>query len=508
MSESQDGDANAAQLGSATHWEPSAAPILIVGDAMLDLYVTGSVERVSPEAPVPVLKQIAIKEVVGGAANVAANVVSLGGQATLLACAGGDQYQEILEKLLRAAGVSCDFIVDRSRPTTVKTRFMAGQHQLLRLDCEEVVALTQGVEDELLARIDSQLLSNGVLVLSDYNKGLLTDRVLRTSIDLALSRSAMVLIDPKRHDFSYYRGATYIKPNRTELSAATGLSTSTDEEVMAAALEAVRLTSATLLVTRAEQGMSLARPSGEIIHLPTHAHEVFDVSGAGDTVLAAFTLGLRSGLNDANAMTFANIAGGIAVAKSGTATVSRHELLAEHRRLSEADLTRGMSVSLQEAVRLRKGWKQDGLVVGFTNGCFDLLHSGHVTLLLEASRKCDRLIVGLNSDASVRRLKGPSRPIQSEVDRAMLLGALEAVSLVIVFEEDTPQVIIDELVPDILMKGGDYQVDQIVGAATVLESGGQVVTVDLVPGRSTTRIVALTEKQRLSSREKMQTGTQ
>lgn len=483
-----------ASISSSTEgkrWEPSNLPIVILGDVMLDLYVTGSVERVSPEAPIPVLRQQAVRGVPGGAANVAANVVSLGGVAHLIACAGGDDSQRQLERLLKGARVTYDFIEDPSRPTTVKTRFVAGQHQLLRLDLEDVADLNRDIEDSLLARIEQSLHENGALILSDYNKGLLTDRVLSQSISLAQARNAKVFVDPKRKDFRWYRGANYIKPNRNELSVATGLPTSTDDQVAEAASVAVRQTSASLLVTRAEHGMSLAGTNGGIVHLPTHAREVFDVSGAGDTVMAAFALGVHSGWEEKEAMAFANIAAGLSVSKSGTAIVSHEDVVAEQRHLTHGDIGRGMLVALDEAIQIRRTWRHDGLSVGFTNGCFDLLHVGHIKLIREAAQKCDKLIVGINSDASVRRLKGPTRPMQSDRDRAELLGALEDVSLVVIFSEDTPQNLIEELMPDLLVKGADYSIDQIVGADTVLNGGGQVVTVELIPNRSTTRLVGL-----------------
>jgi D-beta-D-heptose 7-phosphate kinase/D-beta-D-heptose 1-phosphate adenosyltransferase len=456
---------------------------------MLDLYVTGVVDRISPEAPIPVLKQVAVREVPGGAANVAANVVSLGGRAHLLASAGTDHNQVKLAKLLSELGINCDFVQDESRPTTVKTRFMANQHQLLRLDCEDASPLGMATEDALLSQIRDRLETGGVLVLSDYGKGLLTDRVLASAIEIARSLNAVVIVDPKRRNFARYAGAHYIKPNRSELAIATGLPTSSDAEVAAAALKMARLTGASLLVTRAEHGMSLVRPSGEVHHLLTHAREVYDVSGAGDTAIAAFALGLRSGYTDRKAMLLANIAAGIAVSKVGTTAVSRDELVAEIQRASQGEITRGMLVSAAKASEVRSLWKQVGLTVGFTNGCFDLLHPGHIKLLQEAAQQCDRLIVGLNSDASVRRLKGHSRPVQSANDRAAVLGALEAVSLVVVFDEDTPRDLISNLAPDVLVKGADYSIDEIVGADTVLSAGGRVLTVDLVPGRSTSHLI-------------------
>lgn len=472
-------------------WEPTKTPIVVLGDVMLDLYITGSVERVSPEAPIPVLRQQSVREVPGGAANVAANIVSLGGIAHLVACAGGDDSQRRLERMLRDVGVTYDFIEDFSRPTTVKTRFVAGQHQLLRLDLEETVDLKCNVEDGVLARVERVLHENGTLILSDYSKGLLTDRILSRSIALAQSRNAKVLVDPKRKDFRWYKGAHYIKPNRNELSVATGLPTSTDDQVAEAARVAVQQTSASLLVTRAEHGMSLAGMGGEIVHLPTHAREVFDVSGAGDTVMAAFALGVHSNWEEKEAMAFANIAAGLSVSRSGTAIVSHGDVIAEQRHLAHGDIGRGMLVTIDEAIQIRKAWRHEGLSVGFTNGCFDILHIGHIKLIREAAQKCDKLIVGLNSDASVRRLKGPTRPVQTDRDRAELLGALEDVGLVVIFPEDTPLNLIEELMPDVLVKGADYSIDQIVGADTVLNGGGQVITVELVPNRSTTRLIGM-----------------
>jgi len=469
--------------------QPELAPVLVVGDVMLDVYVAGSVDRVSPEAPIPVLRQSARRTVPGGAANVAANIAGLGGQAKLLACAGDDEERTQLERLLLDAGVACEFVVDGSRPTTVKTRFMANQHQLLRVDRENLAPLSAGVEDALIDRIEHQLQAGGVLILSDYNKGVLTDRILSRSIELARSRGALVLIDPKRGDFRCYRGASYIKPNRTELANAAGRSTLSDSDIAAAALEMVKLTGASLLVTRAEQGMSLASAAGGIVHMATHAREVYDVSGAGDTAMAAFAVGLHSGWSETDAMLFANIAAGIAVSKVGTSAITRKEVLAEYRRLSQDQVKRGTLVSRTDAMQLRNSWKYEGLKVGFTNGCFDLLHPGHIKVLQEAAKHCDRLIVGLNSDSSVRRLKGISRPVQGEADRAAVLGALEAVSLVVIFSEDTPRELIDELRPDVLVKGADYKIDQIVGADLVLGAGGKVLAVDLLDGRSTTNLI-------------------
>ncbi len=477
----------------ARRWAPTAEPILIVGDAMLDIYVFGTVERISPEAPVPVMRQQETREAAGGAANAAVNIASLGGSAHLVSCVGADADGERLAAVLAEAGITFDLVRSAARPTTVKTRFAAGQHQILRLDRESNAVSTAECEREVLAAIERRIGNCRLVVLSDYDKGVLTDRVLERTIAWARARGVPIVVDPKRRDFSAYRGATYIKPNLAELERATGLSVPSrdDGAVERAAGIVAAATMANVLVTRSEAGMSLVPPAGPALHMSTHAQQVFDVTGAGDTVIAAFALGIASDHSTPEAMAFANLAAGIAVSKPGTATVLAEEVEAERSLLADDEVVaRGALVTAETALRLRRIWKRQGLSVGFTNGCFDLLHPGHVSLLRQASSGCDRLILGLNSDESVRRLKGDGRPVQTEENRAAVLGALESVNLVVIFDADTPAALIDLLVPDLLVKGADYRIEDIVGADTVLKAGGRVVTAELVPGQSTTKLVA------------------
>jgi D-beta-D-heptose 7-phosphate kinase/D-beta-D-heptose 1-phosphate adenosyltransferase len=474
-----------------THpWSPAGAPVLVVGDSMLDVYVLGAVERISPEAPVPVIRQQAIRETAGGAANVAVNIVGLGGNAHLVACVGADHEGQRLASVLMGASVTCDLIPTPAKPTTVKTRFATGQHQLLRLDREDASPIAPDREDAILAAVARRIETCRVVVMSDYNKGMLTDRVLAGVIALGRARGVPVIVDPKRRDFGAYRGATYLKPNRAELHHATGLPVASDAEVERAGAAAAAATDASILVTRSESGMSLVKPDGTAHHMPTHAQHVYDVTGAGDTVIAAFALGLAGHRTVDEAMAFANLAGGIAVSKPGTAIVQEEELEAERSLLADDEVVpKGGLVNAETAARLRRIWKRQGLVVGFTNGCFDLIHPGHVSLLQGAAQACDRLIIGLNSDASVRRLKGSTRPVQGEEARAAVLGAIGHVNLVVLFEEDTPIGLIEQLQPDLLVKGADYTIDKIVGADIVQKAGGRVMTVDLVPGQSTTRLI-------------------
>lgn len=471
-------------------WSAQGENILVVGDAMLDVYVLGTVDRISPEAPVPVVRQTQLKEMGGGGANVAANIVGLGGTAHLIACAARDAEGQRLAAALSAAGVSFDLIDADSRPTTVKTRFFAGQHQLLRVDKEEASHLSPASEEAVIRTIGERIAWARLVIVSDYGKGMLTDRVLARTMEMAHAADVPVVVDPKRRDLSSYRGATFTTPNRKELEAATSMTVGSDAEAEQAGRAAAAITVGSILVTRSDAGMSLVSLDGDAIHMPTQARAVFDVAGAGDTVVACFSLALAAGRPAAEAMAFANLAAGIAVSKPGTTVVQADDLEAE-RALVTADgvVDKGALADWETALGLRRLWKHQGLIVGFTNGCFDLLHPGHVNLLRETAKACDRLIVGLNSDASVRRLKGPRRPVQTEHERAAVLGAIDNVSIVVIFEEDTPARLIELLLPDLLVKGADYEIDDIVGAATVTQAGGRVMTVELVPGQSTTRLI-------------------
>jgi D-beta-D-heptose 7-phosphate kinase / D-beta-D-heptose 1-phosphate adenosyltransferase len=319
---------------------------------------------------------------------------------------------------------------------------------------------------------------------------MLTDRVLVGAIAMARARGVPIIVDPKRRDFSLYAGADVIKPNRVELAAASGLSCVTDEEVLRAAEAVMRQTGAALLVTRAEKGMSYFSPGSLPIHMPTQAKLVFDVSGAGDAVMATFAYGLVGDLPIEQTMRLANLAAGIVVSKPGTATITLDELRAEAALQEEsAAFRRGGLASVGEARAIREHWRRRGLSVGFTNGCFDLLHPGHVAILRGAARLCDRLVVGLNADESVTRLKGPTRPVQRATSRAAVLGAIDCVALVVIFDEDTPYNLIGALMPDVLIKGADYSEDQIVGADVVRSAGGRVERIKLVEGQSTSELI-------------------
>ncbi len=466
--------------------------VLVIGDVMLDRYVHGSADRLSPEAPVPVLRWAADQKVPGGAANVAANIAALGGHVGVVGVVGEDEGGAELKAALASFGerISAVFLTDERRPTTVKLRLVAGGQQLLRLDREDARPMHPTMEERLIDLVAAQIELADVVVLSDYRKGLLTDRLIRHAIDLCRASSRMLIVDPKRRQFDIYRGAHVVTPNRRELREATGLPVETDGEVEAAANVAAEATGAAILVTRSEKGMSLVRTGQAPVHLRTTAREVFDVSGAGDTVVAALALALAGGTSLAQAMRIANASAGVVVRKHGTATLS----LAELDRALKAEgshATQAAEVTdLSSAVRLRQTWRDQALVVGFTNGCFDILHPGHIRLLEEAARHCDRLIVALNSDASVRRIKGASRPIQDELARARVMGAISFVDTVIIFDEDTPQEVIQRLQPDVLVKGADYREDQVVGAEIVKAAGGRVLLVDLADGHSTTRLVA------------------
>jgi D-beta-D-heptose 7-phosphate kinase/D-beta-D-heptose 1-phosphate adenosyltransferase len=473
----------------------STGRVLVVGDVMVDHYVSGSVSRVSEEAPVPIIRVDEERWTLGGAANVASNIAALGGQAMLAGVTGEDAAAGMLNQMVRAMGdkVAAQLVADAGRPTTIKTRYMGGQHQIVRVDREKQHPISRAAENSLVATVTRHAAQSKAMVISDYAKGALTDRVLAGAISAAKAAGLIVLVDPKRADWSAYKGADYITPNRKELTAATGLPCGDDAECLAAATNAMKLTDAAILLTRSEKGMSLYRPGVAPLHLPAKAREVFDVSGAGDTATAAAALGLAAGLPAEDAVAIANLAAGVVVAKRGTATASQGELLVE---LGGGRFGAGLmgAIPLDEAVALRARWAADRLSVGFTNGCFDLLHPGHVSLLRQASAACDRLIVGLNTDASVKRLKGPTRPVQPEEARAAVMAAVKGVDAVVLFGEDTPLEMIAALQPDVLIKGADYAEADIVGADIVKARGGRIVRAELVAGQSTTRIVETSRK--------------
>jgi len=474
------------------HFDFTACRVMVVGDLMLDKYLSGSVERLSPEAPVPVLLRENERAVLGGAANVCANLAALGAEVVAVGAVGRDEAGSVLVDLLRACPkLDADHLVtDPRRLTTCKTRVMSGVHQMVRIDAESSANVAADTEEALIDAIRDNLGSADVVVVSDYAKGLCSDRIIRTVIGKATEAGKASIIDPKRRDFAIYRDATLIKPNRRELTDATGLPCETDEEAETAAAAAIARTNSAILLTRSERGISYFERDKKPLHLKTAAQDVFDVSGAGDTVMALAALGTASRLPVSEMMRLANTAAGIVVSKLGTAVVSAQELdEALEAEAHQSDPSKGASLGLEDAVRRREEWRKRGLKVGFTNGCYDLLHPGHISLLKSAAAECDRLIVAINSDASVRRLKGLTRPVQDERSRACILGALSAVDLVVVFDEDTPAETIAALQPDLLVKGADWAMEQVVGAETVRAAGGRVLLVPLARGHSTTSLI-------------------
>jgi D-beta-D-heptose 7-phosphate kinase/D-beta-D-heptose 1-phosphate adenosyltransferase len=448
---------------------------------MLDEYWFGDTARISPEAPVPVVRARAAEQRPGGAANVALNVAALGARSVLAAVVGKDDRGDRLITALEQRGVRCDLVRSPTLPTIHKLRVLARNQQLLRIDAEQSL---HSCAEELGAVFAKLVRQADAVVLSDYGKGTLS----RVADLIAAAQAAAipVLIDPKGTDFMRYRGAYALTPNRGEFEAVVG--PCTDEGELLRKGDALRadLGVGVLLVTRGEQGMTLFEEGAEPLTLPTQAREVFDVTGAGDTVIALLGAGVAAGLAAADAAALANLGAGIVVGKIGVATVSRSELL--HALHSQGSGGRGL-VGLPELVALVAEAKARGERVVLTNGCFDILHAGHVSYLEEAKSCGDRLVIAVNDDDSVRRLKGVSRPVNSLADRMAVLAGLAAVDWVVPFGEDTPAELIAKVVPDVLVKGGDYRVEQIAGGDTVLKNGGEVRVLGFKPGRSTTALI-------------------
>jgi D-beta-D-heptose 7-phosphate kinase / D-beta-D-heptose 1-phosphate adenosyltransferase len=464
--------------------------IVVVGDVMIDRYVTGKVERISPEAPVPVLLHSHDRAVAGGAANVAVNIVALGCEVRLVGAVGSDQNGEDLKAILAQTGVSpAHLVTDADRPTICKTRVVSGRQQFFRIDREVAGRLSDRVEDAIVKSARATMTDADIVVISDYAKGVFSDHVLQQVIGAAKSLGKQVLVDPKRRTFEAFRGADLIKPNAGELSAASGMPCTTDAEVEAAGEAVASQFDGAVLVTRADSGMSLIRRGMPARHFKSSVLEVADVSGAGDTALAALAVSIVEGRAIEDAVTISNVAAGVAVSKFGTAIVSRAELDVALARAASPKHHPGSLATISTAAEMAAAWRRMGERVVFTNGCFDLIHAGHIELLTFAAREGDRLIVALNTDASVKRLKGPTRPIQTELDRARIIGALRAVDLVVLFDEPTPLSLIDAIGPDVLVKGADYTEDQVVGGDLVKARGGRVALFPLVEGRSSTKIV-------------------
>ena len=475
--------------------------VLVVGDVMLDHYIAGRVKRISPEAPVPVVSVAKRWSVPGGAANVARNLVRLGVDVAVAGVVGQDAAASDLRAALVGEGIAEGLAASASRRTTCKTRVLAQGQQLLRLDEEVCVPLSAEEAEALEGQVFSLLHGRQVVILSDYAKGVLLEAangvcLCRVIIEEARRQGIAVLVDPKGSDWQRYAGAHCVTPNAGEFDVACGLEPGTKldrarRESLAADLRA-RYGIERLLVTRGPKGMALFSPGEAPVYCRTAAREVADVSGAGDTAIAALAASVGKGLPWAESMYLANAAAGVATGKMGTAPVSLAELNEALR--EQADNPK--LFSLPDLTEKIEEWRRKGETIVFTNGCFDLLHPGHISLIRQSAAQGDRLVVGLNSDASVRRLKGPTRPIQNESSRALLLAALSDVDAIVLFDEDTPLELITALRPDVLVKGSDYTIGTVVGADVVQQGGGRVYLARLVDGCSTTGIVRKIDNQR------------
>ncbi len=461
----------------------SKGRVLVIGDLMLDRYWHGSTSRISPEAPVPVVHVKDDELRAGGAGNVALNIAALGGKVSVMGFVGKDEPAESLKTLLQKAGVLCLFESLDDYPTITKLRVMSRHQQLIRLDFEDGFHLVNN--EKLLHQYHAEMMQADAVILSDYGKGTLNN--VEQFIVLAKSLNKPVLVDPKGTDFSIYKHATLITPNLSEFEAIVGRCHNQQQLVEKGMNLLQEMCFKALLITQGEQGMTLLTTDEEPLHLPTHAREVFDVTGAGDTVISVLAASLAAKKSLAEATVLANMGAGIVVGKLGTATVNTEEL--EYAIQGQRAHHRGVG-SLAEIMQAMKLAKQDGEKIVLTNGCFDILHPGHIRYLQQAKQLGDRLVVLVNSDASVKRLKGPERPVNDLAYRMEMLAALECVDWVIEFEGDTPQAEIDQLLPDILAKGGDYtDITTIAGHESVLANGGEVRILSFIEGHSTTSII-------------------
>ncbi len=461
---------------------------LVIGDVMLDRYLIGSVGRISPEAPVPIVLLKQQNERAGGAANVAANLAQLGIKTHIIGCVGGDAEAKTLLALLGEMDVEASGVcISNNRPTIAKTRVLSGHQQMMRLDQENSEPFNSAENKQLLSAIQAQLaLKPAVVILSDYAKGLLSSEICQTIIKQCKTQDIPVLVDPKGHDYSKYQGATALTPNKKETAEACNTSTNDSDLITKASELKNSLNLQFLAVTRGEEGITLI--DSRIHDIPAIAKQVFDVSGAGDTVIATLAAGLMYGLNALESLQLANIAAAVVVGKVGTVPISQQELL-EALTSQQGNEQAHKICDLAQLMQKIEAWKKAKQKIVFTNGCFDLLHAGHVTYLEAAKKRGDRLILGLNTDRSVSAIKGPTRPVVHENDRARVLAALESVDAIILFDEDTPINLINVIKPDVIAKGSDYTADQVVGGKEVISWGGEIALIDLVEGRSTSNII-------------------
>jgi D-beta-D-heptose 7-phosphate kinase/D-beta-D-heptose 1-phosphate adenosyltransferase len=466
----------------------STCSVIVVGDVMLDIYFWGEVKRISPEAPVPVVRIKEKTRTLGGAGNVALNLAGLKCSTVLLGIRGNDFNGEHLSEILTQRGIGDHLIRSPMQLTTTKTRIIGQGQQLLRLDEEETLEIAGESRNRLIDRFDEALKQSDAVILSDYGKGVLKGQTAQEIIGRCRQRNVPVFVDPKGLSWERYRGATCITPNLAEFRLVAPCPSNNEKALEEQARQIIdRFDLAYLVVTRGSRGLSLFGKNLPAVHISAEVKEVFDVSGAGDTVIATLAAAFGSGLAMHHASELANIAAGIVVGKLGTQPIYDTELKGAVRDKELADVKK--FCDRVQAKRIISAWKSEGKRIVFTNGCFDLLHIGHIKLLQAAGEKGDKLVVGLNSDASVRRLKGDSRPIIPEEERAALLSSIKSVDLVVIFDEDTPMELILEFQPEVLVKGGDYTPETVVGGQMVESWGGKVELVPLVEGVSTTRVI-------------------
>ena len=457
--------------------------ILVIGDVMLDRYIIGEVTRISPEAPVPVIKVSKELHVPGGASNTASNVSSLGGKAYLAGIIGDDNAGKILTDLLKKKNIETNgLVIDKERPTIQKTRVVGQPQQIVRIDYEEDEKVSPEIEEKLIDYIRTILNEIDVVVISDYAKGVVTKNLASNIITLCNESKKPIIVDPKPSNLELFKGATLVTPNQKEASLMTGMENKL-ENVVVMGEKIKDILNSNVLITKGEYGSSLIELKGDIIHIPTKAKEVYDVSGAGDTVVAALALSIAAGADLKYAAVIANHAAGIVVGKAGTATTTVKEILS----LFEKEESK--TKTLDELKDIVKDLKSKGKKIVWTNGCFDILHVGHVKYLQKAKELGDVLILGLNTDESVRKIKGPTRPILKEEERAEMLSALSCIDYIVFFDEETPIIPITELKPDIVVKGSDYKEEDVVGNELMKKTGGRVELVPVVEGFSTTNII-------------------
>ncbi len=451
---------------------------------MLDLFVEGSVERISPEAPIPILREKNRFYTLGGAGNVVRNLSSLQAKVIALGIVDNQEAGTKVQALVRELGnVNASLLTNIDWLTPLKTRFSSGGQQLLRFDQERQCTLTQTLYQTIIRLVEDFLVATDVIILSDYNKGTLTEELCQYIIKKAHSHSLPVIVDPKGKDYTKYCGATLLTPNLGELKAITKEELSSHNDIHSAANQLrEKLSTDGIIATLGADGMLVTTGKNHPLHIPSKARDVFDVSGAGDTVVATLAYAIAQGHSIEEAATLANKAGGIVVGKVGTAVICAHELFNTANGCDKI-------LPLESILERVKGWRRQGLTIGFTNGCFDLLHLGHLHLLRQAKSQCDRLIVGINTDNSIKRLKGTERPVQNEHLRSHVLSALELVNAVVLFHEDTPLHLITHILPDVLIKGADYPIEQVIGGDIVVKNGGCIYLAELKEGYSTTHTI-------------------